>query len=56
MVRAYLRYKPHSTFGVICSPTSNAIFDATQKLAISASLSDVVAWNLVTNEMVNVIL
>lgn len=53
MVKAYLRYKPRSTFGVISSPSSNAVFDATQKLAVSASLFDVIVWNIATSEIVN---
>ncbi|CAM9484346.1 unnamed protein product, partial [Discosporangium mesarthrocarpum] len=46
MNKTYLRYELSDTFGVIASPQSNAVFDSSGNLAISAALHDVAVWNL----------
>lgn len=46
MNKTYLRYELSETFGVVASPQSNAVFDSTGNLAISAALHDVAVWNL----------
>ncbi|KAI9595716.1 WD40-repeat-containing domain protein [Syncephalis fuscata] len=46
MVKAYLRYEQTSSFGVITSGLSNAVYDATGKLAIAPALEDVIVWDL----------
>lgn len=52
MVKSYLRYVEGPRFGVIASPTANAVFDATGKCAVAAALEDVVVWNLKQGESV----
>lgn len=52
MVKSYLSYKPQAIFGVIASPVSNAVLDSTQNFAISASLEQVLVWNITTSELV----
>lgn len=46
MNTTYLRYELSKTFGVITSPQSNAVYDSTGNLAISAALHEVAVWNL----------
>lgn len=46
MNKTYLRYELSETFGVVASPQSNAVYDSTGNLAISAALHDVAVWNL----------
>ena len=46
MNKTYLRYELSETFGVVASPQSNAIFDSTGNLGISAALHEVAVWNL----------
>lgn len=46
MVKAYLRYEPERTFGVICSASSNAIFSKSGDLFICAALEDILVWNI----------
>ena len=46
MNKTYLRYELSETFGVIASPQSNAVYDSTGNLAISAALHEVAVWNL----------
>ncbi|KAI9486509.1 MAG: WD40-repeat-containing domain protein [Benjaminiella poitrasii] len=46
MVKAYLRYEPLATFGVIASTSSNIIYDHTGKLAVAPSLEEVILWDL----------
>ncbi|RUS24068.1 WD40-repeat-containing domain protein, partial [Jimgerdemannia flammicorona] len=46
MVKAYLRYEPKATFGIIASVQSNAIYNRDGKLAIAPALEDVVVWDL----------
>ncbi|CAM9797563.1 unnamed protein product [Sphacelaria rigidula] len=46
MNKTYLRYELSHTFGLVASPQSNAIYDKTGNLAISAALHDVAVWNL----------
>lgn len=45
-MKSYFRFSPVDTYGIICSPSSNVIFDSTGKLAISGSLDRVSLWNL----------
>ncbi|KAI9504159.1 WD40-repeat-containing domain protein [Coemansia spiralis] len=46
MVKSYLRYEARASFGVICSPTGNAVFDATGKLSITPALENVLVWDI----------
>ena len=46
MSKTYLRYVLAETFGVIASTASNAVFEATGGLAITAALQNVALWNL----------
>ncbi|CDS10194.1 hypothetical protein LRAMOSA02870 [Lichtheimia ramosa] len=46
MVKAYLRYEPTASFGVINSTLSNIIYDATGQLAIAPALEQVILWDL----------
>ncbi|KAJ2402394.1 beta transducin [Coemansia sp. RSA 2559] len=46
MVKTYLRYEPRRPFGVISSPTGNAVFDETGKLSITPALEDVIIWDI----------
>ncbi|KAJ2086741.1 beta transducin [Coemansia sp. RSA 986] len=46
MVKTYLRYEARRAFGVISSPTGNAVFDETGKLSITPALEDVVVWDI----------
>ncbi|KAF7723974.1 hypothetical protein EC973_001490 [Apophysomyces ossiformis] len=44
MVKAYLRYEPLASFGVIASGQSNIVYDHTGKLAIAPALEEVGKW------------
>ena len=46
MVKAYLRYEPLATFGVIASTLANVLYDQTGKIAIAPALEEVVLWDL----------
>ncbi|CAM0136951.1 beta transducin [Umbelopsis sp. WA50703] len=46
MVKAYLRYEPSQTFGVINSTGSNIIYDHEGKLAIAPALEEVIVWDI----------
>ena len=46
MVKAYLRYEPLATFGVIASTQSNIVYDHTGKVAITPALEEVILWDL----------
>eukprot|EP00903_Cladosiphon_okamuranus_P011942 g11216.t1 len=46
MNKTYLRYELSETFGIVASPQSNAVYDSTGNLAISAALHEVAVWNL----------
>lgn len=46
MVKAYLRYEPLATFGVITSTLSNIVYDHTGKIAVSPALEEVILWDL----------
>ncbi|KAF9170002.1 hypothetical protein BGX21_009742, partial [Mortierella sp. AD011] len=52
MVKAYQRYTPRTTFGVVASGNSNIIYDADGKYAISPTLEDVSIWDLKKGELV----
>ena len=41
MMKSYLRYEPSHSFGVICSPSSNATFDFSGNLILTAAVEDV---------------
>ncbi|GJN30323.1 hypothetical protein PR202_gb18618 [Eleusine coracana subsp. coracana] len=46
MVKAYLRYEPALTFGVIASPESNVVYDPSGRLLLAAALDRLAAWDL----------
>ncbi|KAJ2263795.1 beta transducin [Coemansia sp. RSA 376] len=46
MVKSYLRYEARSVFGVIASPTGNAVFDHSGKFSITAALESVIVWDI----------
>jgi U3 small nucleolar RNA-associated protein 12 len=46
MVKAYLRYEPALTFGVIASPESNVCYDPSGRLLLAAALDRLAAWDL----------
>lgn len=52
MVKAYLRYEPTRTFGIINSFAGNCVFDHSAKLSVTAALEDVVIWDLKKGQMV----
>ncbi|KAF9919137.1 hypothetical protein BX616_001188 [Lobosporangium transversale] len=52
MVKAYQRYTPRTTFGVVASGNSNIIYDIEGKYAISPALEDVCIWDLKRGERV----
>jgi hypothetical protein len=52
MVKAYQRYTPRITFGVVASGNSNIIYDAEGKYAVSPALEDVSIWDLKKGELV----
>lgn len=46
MVKAYLRYEPALTFGVIASPESNVAYDPSGRRLLAAALDRLAAWDL----------
>ncbi|KAF9937104.1 hypothetical protein BGZ65_001814 [Modicella reniformis] len=52
MVKAYQRYTPRTTFGVITSGNSNIIYDASGKYVVSPALEDVAIWDPKKGELV----
>lgn len=50
MVQNYLRHGPTQAFGLVCSPSSNAVYDG--KLAFVPALEDVLVWDVKTGRMV----
>ncbi|KAJ1899663.1 beta transducin [Kickxella alabastrina] len=46
MVKSYLRYEARSVFGIISSPTGNAVFDHSGKLSITPALENVIVWDI----------
>ncbi|KAF6762715.1 WD-repeat-containing protein [Ephemerocybe angulata] len=49
MVQSYLRHGPTQAFGLVCSATSNAVFEG--KLAYVPALEDVLVWDVKKGEM-----
>ncbi|KAF5369996.1 hypothetical protein D9758_001147 [Tetrapyrgos nigripes] len=49
MVQSYLRHGPTQAFGLICSASSNSVFDG--KLAYVPALEDVLVWNVKKGQM-----
>eukprot|EP00468_Gymnochlora_sp_CCMP2014_P001532 CAMPEP_0167740998 /NCGR_PEP_ID=MMETSP0110_2-20121227/610_1 /TAXON_ID=629695 /ORGANISM="Gymnochlora sp., Strain CCMP2014" /LENGTH=978 /DNA_ID=CAMNT_0007624997 /DNA_START=28 /DNA_END=2964 /DNA_ORIENTATION=- len=45
MMKTYLRFELRSTFGVICSPTCNAVYDSRASRIICGCLENVKVWN-----------
>jgi U3 small nucleolar RNA-associated protein 12 len=52
MVKAYLRYEPTHTFGIVTSYAGNSVFDRSSKLAVAAALEDVLIWDVKKGELV----
>ncbi|KAF9534814.1 WD-repeat-containing protein [Crepidotus variabilis] len=50
MVQSYLRHGPTQAFGLVCSTSSNAVFDG--KLAYVAGLEDVLVWDVKKGQMI----
>ncbi|ORX52400.1 Utp12-domain-containing protein [Hesseltinella vesiculosa] len=46
MVKAYLRYEPLASFGVINSTSSTICYDDSGKWAVTPALEDVIVWDL----------
>uniref|UniRef100_A0A0E0K8V9 Uncharacterized protein n=1 Tax=Oryza punctata TaxID=4537 RepID=A0A0E0K8V9_ORYPU len=46
MVKAYLRYEPALSFGVVASPESNIAYDPSGRLLLAAALDRFAAWDL----------
>ncbi|KAL6649230.1 hypothetical protein ACP70R_013454 [Stipagrostis hirtigluma subsp. patula] len=46
MVKAYLRYEPALTFGVIASPESNVAYDPSGRRLLAGALDRFAAWDL----------
>ncbi|KAK1652914.1 hypothetical protein QYE76_070719 [Lolium multiflorum] len=46
MVKAYLRYEPALSFGVIVSPHSNVVYDPSGRRLLAAALDRFAAWDL----------
>jgi U3 small nucleolar RNA-associated protein 12 len=46
MVKAYLRYEPALSFGVIVSPQSNVVYDPSGRRLLAAALDRFAAWDL----------
>ncbi len=51
MVQSYLRHGPTQAFGLICSSSSNAVYDG--KLAYVPALEDVLVWDMKKGQMVS---
>ncbi|KAI0036042.1 WD-repeat-containing protein [Vararia minispora EC-137] len=50
MVQSYLRHGPTQAFGLVCSPSSNSIYDG--KFAYVPALEDVLVWDVKKGEMI----
>ncbi|KAF8341630.1 uncharacterized protein EI90DRAFT_3279024 [Cantharellus anzutake] len=50
MPRSYLRHGETKAFGLVCSPSSNAIYDG--KLAYAPALEDVLVWDVKKGQMI----
>ncbi|KAF8895924.1 WD-repeat-containing protein [Mucidula mucida] len=50
MVQSYLRHGPTQAFGLICSSSSNAVYDG--KLAYVPALEDVLVWDMKKGQMI----
>uniref|UniRef100_A0A0D9VPM7 Small-subunit processome Utp12 domain-containing protein n=1 Tax=Leersia perrieri TaxID=77586 RepID=A0A0D9VPM7_9ORYZ len=46
MVKAYLRYEPALSFGVVVSPESNVVYDPSGRHLLAAALDRFAAWDL----------
>lgn len=46
MVKAYLRYEPAASFGVIASVDSNVTYDSSGKHLLSPALEKIGVWNV----------
>ncbi|KAJ2782603.1 beta transducin [Coemansia javaensis] len=46
MVKSYLRYEARGSFGVIASPSGNAVFDHSGRQSVTAALEDVIVWDV----------
>ncbi|KAG1892575.1 WD-repeat-containing protein [Suillus subluteus] len=51
MVQSYLRHGPTQAFGLICSLTSNSLYDG--KLAYVPALEDVLVWDMKKGQMLS---
>ncbi|KAA1466214.1 WD-repeat-containing protein [Dentipellis sp. KUC8613] len=51
MVQSYLRHGPTQAFGLVCSPSSNSVYDG--KLAFVPALEDVLVWDVKRGEMMS---
>ncbi|TFK28833.1 WD-repeat-containing protein [Coprinopsis marcescibilis] len=49
MVKSYLRHGPTQAFGLVCSPSSNSIYDG--RIAYVPALEDVLVWDVKKGEM-----
>ncbi|TFY83811.1 hypothetical protein EWM64_g192 [Hericium alpestre] len=49
MVQSYLRHGPTQAFGLVCSPTSNSLYDG--KIAYVPGLEDVLVWDMKRGQM-----
>ncbi|KXN83719.1 hypothetical protein AN958_00861 [Leucoagaricus sp. SymC.cos] len=50
MVQSYLKHGPTQAFGIVCSPSSNSLFDG--KLAYVPALEDVLVWDVKKGKMI----
>ncbi|KAH9077372.1 WD-repeat-containing protein [Lactarius deliciosus] len=50
MVQTYSKHGPTQAFGLVCSPSSNSVYDG--KLAYVPALEDVLVWDVKTGKMV----
>ncbi|KAH9482937.1 putative WD repeat-containing protein C3D6.12 [Psilocybe cubensis] len=51
MVQSYLKHGPTQAFGVVCSSSSNSVFDG--KLAYVPALEDVLVWDVKKGQMLS---
>ncbi|KAJ8086500.1 beta transducin [Marasmius tenuissimus] len=51
MVQSYLRHGPTQAFGLVCSSSSNSLYDG--KLAYAPALEDVLVWDVKKGEMLS---
>ncbi|KDR83852.1 hypothetical protein GALMADRAFT_55599 [Galerina marginata CBS 339.88] len=50
MVQSYLKHGPTQAFGIVCSSSSNSVFDG--KLAYVPALEDVLVWDVKKGQMI----